>query len=49
MQVTSVYQGPFALGVSGDVVTVLLIGHYADTRTTNLYLGAWRCPICLFR
>lgn len=26
MQVTSVYQGLFALGVSGDVVTVLLIG-----------------------
>lgn len=39
MQVTSVYQGPFALGVSGAVVTVLLIGHYGDTRTTNLYLG----------
>ncbi|KAK7810381.1 hypothetical protein U0070_022144, partial [Myodes glareolus] len=28
VQVTSVYQGPFALGVSGDVVTGLLIGHY---------------------
>ncbi|XP_032258382.1 motilin receptor [Halichoerus grypus] len=39
--VTAVCLGLFAVGVSGNVVTVLLIGRYRDMRTTtNLYLGS---------
>ncbi|XP_012887561.1 PREDICTED: motilin receptor [Dipodomys ordii] len=39
--VTAVCLGLFAVGVSGNVVTVLLIGRYRDLRTTtNLYLGS---------
>ncbi|XP_062957609.1 motilin receptor [Cynocephalus volans] len=39
--VTAVCLGVFAVGVSGNVVTVLLIGRYRDMRTTtNLYLGS---------
>ncbi|KAM7110626.1 motilin receptor [Molossus nigricans] len=39
--VTTVCLGLFAVGVSGNVVTVLLIGRYRDMRTTtNLYLGS---------
>ncbi|XP_046309954.1 motilin receptor [Marmota monax] len=39
--VTVVCLGLFAVGVSGNVVTVLLIGRYRDMRTTtNLYLGS---------
>ncbi|KAL2770250.1 motilin receptor, partial [Daubentonia madagascariensis] len=39
--VTAVCLGLFAVGVCGNVVTVLLIGRYRDMRTTtNLYLGS---------
>ncbi|XP_008143819.3 motilin receptor [Eptesicus fuscus] len=39
--VTAVCLGLFAVGVSGNVVTVLLIGRSRDPRTTtNLYLGS---------
>ncbi|KAF0885411.1 CDAC1 protein, partial [Crocuta crocuta] len=39
--VTAVCLGLFAVGVSGNVVTVLLIRRYRDMRTTtNLYLGS---------
>ncbi|KFO27844.1 Motilin receptor [Fukomys damarensis] len=39
--VTAVCLGLFAVGVTGNVVTVLLIGRYQDMRTTtNLYLGS---------
>ncbi|KAM6178747.1 motilin receptor [Rhynchocyon petersi] len=39
--VTAVCLGLFAVGVSGNLVTVLLIGRYRDMRTTtNLYLGS---------
>lgn len=39
--VTAVCLGLFAVGVSGNVVTVLLIGRYRDMQTTtNLYLGS---------
>lgn len=39
--VTAVCLGLFAVGVSGNVVTVLLIGRSRDRRTTtNLYLGS---------
>lgn len=39
--VTLVCLGLFTVGVSGNVVTVLLIGCYRDMRTTtNLYLGS---------
>ncbi|XP_057563618.1 motilin receptor [Hippopotamus amphibius kiboko] len=39
--VTAVCLGLFAVGVSGNVVTVLLIGRHRDMRTTsNLYLGS---------
>uniref|UniRef100_A0A8C0DIY1 Motilin receptor n=1 Tax=Balaenoptera musculus TaxID=9771 RepID=A0A8C0DIY1_BALMU len=39
--VTAVCLGLFAVGVSGNVMTVLLIGRYRDMRTTtNLYLGS---------
>lgn len=39
--VTAVCLGLFAVGVSGNVVTVLLIARYRDMRTTtNLYLGS---------
>ncbi|XP_004775322.2 motilin receptor [Mustela putorius furo] len=39
--VTAVCLGLFAVGVSGNVVTVLLIGRNPDMRTTtNLYLGS---------
>ncbi|KAB1267867.1 Motilin receptor [Camelus dromedarius] len=39
--VTAVCLGLFAVGVSGNVVTVLLTGRYRDMRTTtNLYLGS---------
>nr|XP_004054559.3 motilin receptor [Gorilla gorilla gorilla] len=39
--VTAVCLCLFAVGVSGNVVTVLLIGRYRDMRTTtNLYLGS---------
>ncbi|XP_004633183.1 motilin receptor [Octodon degus] len=39
--VTVVCLGLFAIGVSGNVVTVVLIGRYQDMRTTtNLYLGS---------
>nr|XP_036881759.1 LOW QUALITY PROTEIN: motilin receptor [Manis javanica] len=39
--VAAVCLGLFAVGVSGNVVTVLLIGRYRDMRTTtNLYLGS---------
>ncbi|XP_037382717.1 motilin receptor [Talpa occidentalis] len=39
--VTAVCLGLFAVGVSGNVVTVLLIWRYQDMRTTtNLYLGS---------
>ncbi|XP_075388595.1 motilin receptor [Tenrec ecaudatus] len=39
--VTAVCLSLFAVGVSGNVVTVLLIGRYRDMRTTtNLYLGS---------
>ncbi|KAK2119088.1 hypothetical protein P7K49_000474 [Saguinus oedipus] len=39
--VTAVCLGLFTVGVSGNVVTVLLIGRYRDMRTTtNLYLGS---------
>lgn len=39
--VTAVCLGLFAVGVSGNVVTVLLIGRSRDMRTTtNLYLGS---------
>ncbi|XP_008568155.1 PREDICTED: motilin receptor [Galeopterus variegatus] len=39
--VTAVCLGLFAVGVSGNVVTVLLIGRFRDMRTTtNLYLGS---------
>lgn len=40
MQVTVLYHSLFAQGVSGDLVTVLLIGRYRDMHTTNnLSLG----------
>lgn len=39
--VTAVCLSLFVVGVSGNVVTVLLIGRYRDMRTTtNLYLGS---------
>ncbi|XP_006837757.1 PREDICTED: motilin receptor [Chrysochloris asiatica] len=39
--VTAMCLGLFVVGVSGNVVTVLLIGRYRDMRTTiNLYLGS---------
>ncbi|KAG8524759.1 Motilin receptor, partial [Galemys pyrenaicus] len=39
--VTAVCLGLFAIGISGNVVTVLLIWRYQDMRTTtNLYLGS---------
>ncbi|XP_014694419.3 motilin receptor [Equus asinus] len=39
--VTAACLGLFAVGVSGNVVTVLLIARYRDMRTTtNLYLGS---------
>ncbi|XP_037656586.1 motilin receptor [Choloepus didactylus] len=39
--VTAVCLGLFAVGVSGNVVTVLLVGRRRDLRsTTNLYLGS---------
>lgn len=39
--VTAVCHCLFAVGVSGNVVTVLQIGRYRDMRTTtNLYLGS---------
>ncbi|XP_048196547.1 motilin receptor [Perognathus longimembris pacificus] len=39
--VTALCLGLFAIGVSGNVVTLLLIGRYRDMRTTtNLYLGS---------
>lgn len=39
--VTSVCHSLFAVGVSGNVVTVLQMGLYRDVRTTtNLYLGS---------